>query len=90
MSRQNKQVHFYAKRREITALHKAGQKGPKRTGVKHNKKNVKWKSAEAAQARAAILGKGHASQDKKSVLEKINETKEKVRLNKIVDQSTDE
>ena len=83
MSRQSKQVKFYARRSEITQLHKSGQKGPSKTGAKHNKKNVKWKSAEAAQARAAILGKGHAAQEKQSVLEKLNEKKaNKVKLGK--------
>jgi hypothetical protein len=40
MSRQNKQLRQRALAAEVTALHKQGQRGPKRTTHKHNKKNV--------------------------------------------------
>ena len=63
-------------------MHKAGQKGPKKTTPKHDKKNVKWKSPEAAQSRANVLKKSHVVQDGKSVLDKMNEKKEKVKLGK--------
>lgn len=80
MSRQSKGARNIALRKEFTALHKNGERGPKQTTPKHGKKNTRWNHPETAKARAAVLKKFHDAQEEKTVLEKINEKKEKVHL----------
>ena len=82
MSRQNKQAKNAVRDKAFSEGRKSGNPGPKKTTPKHGKKNTKWNSPEAAKARAAVLGKFHDKQEGKTVLEKINEKKEKVSLRK--------
>lgn len=82
MSRQNKQAKNAVRDKAFSEGRKSGNPGPKKTTPKHGKKNTKWNSPEAAKARAAVLGKFHDKQEGKTVLEKINEKKEKVFLRK--------
>jgi hypothetical protein len=89
MSRQSKNASNQARAAEFTALHKQGLKGPKQTTPKHGKKNTRWNHPETAKARAAILKKFHDNQEEKTVLEKMNEKKEKVRLHHSRDSAND-
>ena len=82
MSRQSKQSRNLERAKEFSSLRKSGGSGPKQTTPKHNKKKTKWNSPETLKARAAILGKFHDKQSDKTVLEKINEKKEKANQNK--------
>lgn len=80
MSRQSKGAANKARAKEFSELRKSGGSGPKQTTPKHGKKNTRWNHPETAKARAAILKKFHDAQEDKTVLEKINEKKEKVNL----------
>jgi hypothetical protein len=82
MSRQNKQVKLAARAKEITDLHKNGQRGPKSTTPKHDKKKTKWNSPETKKARAAVLRKFNEANEQETVLDQLNEKKEKVKLGK--------
>lgn len=81
MSRQNKAAKNAVRDKAFSEGRKSGNPGPKQTTPKHGKKNTKWNHPETAKARAAVLGKFHDKQEGKTVLEKINEKKEKVNLN---------
>ena len=82
MSRQNKAAKNAVRDKAFSEGRKSGNPGPKKTTPKHGKKNTRWNHPETAKARAAVLGKFHDKQDGKTVLEKINEKKEKVKLSK--------
>ncbi len=80
MSRQNKQAKQKVRAKEITNLHKNGERGPKSTTPKHVKKNTRWNSPETKKARAAVLRRFNAAQEAPTVLDEINEKKQKVRI----------
>lgn len=77
MSRQSKNAKNKARAKQFSEIRKGGGKGPSKTQPLHGKKNTKWNHPETIKARAAVLGKSHASQEEKSVLEKMNEKKER-------------
>lgn len=80
MSRQSKNAKNMLRAKEFTQLRKSGQHGPSSTNPSHGKKNVKWNSEETKKARAMVLGKSSDDKTNKTVLEKINEKKEKKHL----------
>lgn len=89
MSRQNKAAKNAVRDKAFSEGRKSGNPGPKKTTPKHGKKNTRWNHPETAKARAAVLGKFHDKQDGKTVLEKINEKKEKVKLSKQTESEMD-
>lgn len=82
MSRQNKQAKNAARAKQITDLHKSGERGPKSTTPKHGKKKTKWNSPETKKARAAVLRKFNEANEQETVLDQLNAVKEKVKLGK--------
>ena len=77
MSRQSKQAKNAIRDKAFSEGRKSGNPGPKQTTPKHGKKNTRWNHPETIKARAAVLRKFHDKQEEKTVLEKLNEKKEK-------------
>ena len=59
MSRQSKNARLLAKARQITAMHKNGEKGPARTGS--SKKKKAWWQVGDGQYRSFVKGKSKRS-----------------------------
>lgn len=74
MSSQSKNARKLAKAREITRMHKNGEKGPAKTTPKHGKRWT-YRSNPEIQKRVAEMIK--ASQEPETVLDKMNAEKAK-------------
>ena len=72
MSSQSKNARKLAKAREITRMHKQGEKGPAKTTPKHNKRWTYRTNPETAKRIAEAM---KASGEKQTVLDKMNEVK---------------
>jgi hypothetical protein len=71
VSRQSKNARNIAKRKQITAMHKNGEKGPARTAPQHGKKWT-YRSNPDAMKRLAEFLKGPEQQDAADKKEKTS------------------
>lgn len=75
MSKQSKNARNLQKAREITRMHKNGEKGPSRTLPKHGKRWTYRNNPEIAKRLAEAMKASNEAAAKRTVLEKLNEQK---------------
>lgn len=71
MTSQSKNARKLAKAREITRMHKNGEKGPAKTTPKHDKRWTYRSNPEIQKRVAEAMKASHEANAKKTVLEKL-------------------